>query len=324
MNVKQFLLFLILFFCFKLEAKDYSKFFINDKCGLIDENRKIILEPVFKDFYKYGDSYFFVTELDDSIRLYDKNLALIYKLPKGSSVLEYYFEDELKVHIAGEMKLSLINMKTGKINDYKKNDKYIEEYGARYNLRVVLLEPKSEDLKLSFSVVDKNKNEIINNISQTDSYYTEGLLPVITVDGRSGFINKKGIFAIKVKLYDDYRMHGLRISPTLYYPFSDGVAIIQTEKDKWFVLDKESNIKEIPSEYSRNFGFAGKEFSNGLTVVENNEHKFGYINKKIELSIPCIFDLAENFMGKYAAVKYQGRDAVIDTSGNIYYSDELK
>ena len=48
---------MILFFCFKLEAKDYSKFFINDKCGLIDENRKIILEPVFKDFYKYGDSY---------------------------------------------------------------------------------------------------------------------------------------------------------------------------------------------------------------------------------------------------------------------------
>ena len=125
---------------------------------------------------------------------------------------------------------------------------------------------------------------------------------------------------IKVPLYEDPRMLGIRISPSLNYNFFEGVAFIQTEKDRWYLIDKKGNKKELPQEYDFTMG----GYSNGLTVVQNNEHKFGYVDKNFELVIPFKFDAAFSFEGKYARVVYQEKDAIIDTAGNIYYCDELK
>ena len=55
----------------------------------------------------------------------------------------------------------------------------------------------------------------------------------------------------------------------------------------------------------------------------NNTKKYGYMNKKLKVVIPCVFDYAENFVENYAIVKYQGKDGLIDTKGNFYASEDL-
>lgn len=45
---------------------------------------------------------------------------------------------------------------------------------------------------------------------------------------------------------------------------------------------------------------------------------------KFELIIPCNFESANGFEGKYASVKYNEKDAIVDKNGNIYFCDELK
>jgi hypothetical protein len=67
-------------------------------------------------------------------------------------------------------------------------------------------------------------------------------------------------------------------------------------------------------------------FNKGLAAIsmkENNTKKYGYMNKNLGIEIPCVFDYAENFVGNYAIVKYQGKDGLIDAKGNFYASEDL-
>ena len=48
------------------------------------------------------------------------------------------------------------------------------------------------------------------------------------------------------------------------------------------------------------------------------------MNPNFEIVIPCNLEKAESFVGKYAIVEKDGKDAVIDKKGNIFYSEDLK
>ena len=66
-------------------------------------------------------------------------------------------------------------------------------------------------------------------------------------------------------------------------------------------------------------------YKNGLVPVINTETKmYGYMNPMFEIVIPFKFERVEGFIGKYAAVKYNGKDAVIDKKGKIYYCSGFK
>lgn len=74
------------------------------------------------------------------------------------------------------------------------------------------------------------------------------------------------------------------------------------------------NIK--PAEYS---------YKNKLVpVIDIETEMYGYMNPKLKIIIPCEFSYAKSFVGKYAVVKYNGKDAGIDKKGNIFYSEDLK
>ena len=47
------------------------------------------------------------------------------------------------------------------------------------------------------------------------------------------------------------------------------------------------------------------------------------MNPEFQIVIPCEFDIAEAFVGKYAIVEKDGKDAVIDKEGKVYYCDEF-
>ena len=64
--------------------------------------------------------------------------------------------------------------------------------------------------------------------------------------------------------------------------------------------------------------------SDGLILCQKEENgKFGYLNIKGKQEINFIFDSASDFYNGYAQVVYQGKDAVIDKKGNLYYSEDI-
>ena len=317
---KKISLLLFMFLSIVLYAKSYSIFYLNNLCGVIDKNRKIIVEPKYEDIRISKDDYFVCLKVGKGTDFYDT---------EGTKILEYsinhftrkYSDYEWLSYIPDSgNKYIKLNIKT------KKETEFINEHYSKENLPnfinnvspIIVFGEKNR--KYEYRIQNINGKVLASDIRQTDCSYSEGLIPVVFYNNKSGFLNIKGKMVIDVPLYEDYRMGGLRISPFLNYTFSEGVVFIQTEKDKWFLINKKGYKTELPKE----FKFITRKYSNGLTVVKNQENKFGYVNKKFELVIPCNFESANGFEGKYAAVKYDGKDAIVDKTGNIYFCDELK
>lgn len=303
-----------------LYAESFSVFCIKGLYGLVNEERAIKLKAKYYKIEKNEENYFICETANSEYEFYSPKLELLYKLPAGSSArkysnseyLVYYFDEIKNIHIS-----KILNIETWKLSEYKKYENFVREpFFWGENLAVVI---KGSSYP-SFSVIDRNENTVISNLKQAGFCFTEGLLPVILKNGQSGYINKKGKMVISVPLYEDIRMGGPKISPILNYYFSNGVAVFQKEKDKWCLIDRKANIKELPENYI----LKTRLYSKGLTVIEDTNSKYGYLNKNAKIAIPCIFDSASNFIGEYAAVAFQGKDAIIDTKGNIFYSEDLK
>lgn len=54
-----------------------------------------------------------------------------------------------------------------------------------------------------------------------------------------------------------------------------------------------------------------------INIENDEENKYGYIDKTGEIAIPPLFDRVENFKESYAAVKFAGKWGIIDTKGEI-------
>lgn len=315
---KNILIMLLILLSFNLSAFKYSKFYCNGCYGFIDENRNIVLLPEYEYLFIYDDLCIVAKKKDGDLFLSVDRLKPIIELPEKTRIKERTARYEFRIHIYGEKEDQIFNVMDGKIKDIKNND-YLHEYEWSCNSKVMLSHYDDKKKTFSFTVVD-DKNEIVfDNIRQTDCSYSEGLLPVVLFDGKSGYINSKGEFEIVTKLFEDDRMGGIRIEPLLNYPFGDEIALVQVEKDKWFFLSKSGDMKPFPFEYRKVAGI----YKEGLIVVMDGKQKLGYLNKKAELEIPCMFEKAYNFVGKYASVVYNGKDAVIDKQGNIYYCEDF-
>lgn len=77
---------------------------------------------------------------------------------------------------------------------------------------------------------------------------------------------------------------------------------------------KEVKIVKIPSIYRPR-----KRFSEGLMLVENPEHKFGYLNDSLEEVIPCQYCNGGAFVNGIAPVYNNEKWGAIDTRGNIVH-----
>lgn len=296
-------------------AKSYSLFCKENSYGIIDENRKVLLPPKYSSIYM-NDYSIICHGSEHSVDIFDRNLKPLSSLPEKSDC-SAYSEFELIIFKPGDKFYSIWNLKTGEVKPHWHDENLSKYYLFVNNLAVAI---KFGSGKPTFAVINRNNEDIVQNLRQAANNYSEGLLAVVLSDGKSGFIDEKGKLVLEVPLYEDYRNTGPKTTTILNsYSFNEGVALIQTEKDRWSIVDKKANILAIPSEYE----LVTRSYSNGLVVVKNGEGKYGYMDKNARLKIPCRFSYASNFTGKYAPVRLDERDAVIDVKGNIYYSDDL-
>lgn len=179
----------------------------------------------------------------------------------------------------------------------------------------------TEDFKLK--IIDADGNVVLHGVIESGWNFTEGLLPVVTVN-KSGFINNKGEFCIECPISRNY--YGYERSPAMLpmlgCSFSEGVAYVPVSENEWNLYDTDGNIVAEKLPWIQNSECV---FRNGLLCVrdKDNEYKCGYINKEGKLVIPCVFDSGCDFHGGYAMVSFRGSDSLVDRAGNVYYADDL-
>ena len=159
------------------------------------------------------------------------------------------------------------------------------------------------------------------NLFRAGRYFSEGLLPAETKERVTGYINMEGEFVFIVPIVAE--RHDDDWSPLFATDFKGGYALIQTslEPPVWRVIN---NMGEyVSDELSISEAYA---FADGLSCIRTTgkiDSKYGYINTKGETVIEPVFDSAESFVRGYARIVYQGRDGLINTEGEIFWSDEL-
>ena len=175
------------------------------------------------------------------------------------------------------------------------------------------------DDNLGIRIIDINGNFYGNlHFFRTGWYFSEGLLPAETTDGKTGYINLDGDFAFLVPIVADIPEYDE--SPLNATDFKDGFAIIQTilEPPTWKVINNKGEFvsDDLPL-------FLANAFADGLSRVKTNDAGYGYININGEMVIEPIFEKAYSFNNGYARIIYNGRDGIIDTKGEVFWSDEI-
>ena len=166
----------------------------------------------------------------------------------------------------------------------------------------------------------------MGEIKATADYYSEGLIPVVMNTGESHYVDVNGNVVYECDFDFDYVQRGQYNSvqvPLVIGSFVEDVAVVKAKENQWFILDRDFNKHFLPEGYE----VESYSYSNGLLLVsktENKEKKYGFVDKNCNVVIPCDFSYAESFDGKYSIVEKDGKDAVIDKKGNIFYSEDLK
>lgn len=92
-------------------------------------------------------------------------------------------------------------------------------------------------------------------------------------------------------------------------PFFGNAAIVNRDGRSYVVINRKGEtVKPLPPIQDLNF------YGEGLIAIKL-ARKWGYMDEKANITIPCIYDSVSQFMGGYATAMYDGKWGVIDKSG---------
>lgn len=148
--------------------------------------------------------------------------------------------------------------------------------------------------------------------------FSEGLLPAQTHDGHTGYVNRDGEFAFMIPLIsenDDYYL-----APLMAREFREGYAFIQTSKipSAWRIINNQGQY--VSDELSLSTAYP---FEEGLSCVKTNEGMYGYVNVNGKIVIEPVFEEADSFHEGYARIIYRGNDGLLNTEGQVFWSNEI-
>lgn len=355
-NMKKSICFLfnLLFVLFSgFSQSNFSVFKIKDKYGLIDQDRQIILPA---EYSEISINKIIIAKGNFLTKVFNENAELIVQYPKVQKITQVsdnYIQvkkqltpmEELEI-IRDEKDTSIYNYILNLSNEEKyyvkdqfvsgneddekwfaskssyyskesnfgeKTDNYFSVYPFK-NKRAVIWDSDGV-----LKIIDDNFNVILSNIHACAETFSEGVLPVVLEDGKSGFVNYDGEFVINCDLKVNYRMNGNKEdSPVINAVFRENRAIIETSTNTKKIIDENGKNIDFPNNYHLEADY----FSNGRLPVSTTIDgckKFGFIDINGNLVIPFDFTYAEAFVNNYAVVRYDYKDAVIDAEGRIFY-----
>lgn len=114
--------------------------------------------------------------------------------------------------------------------------------------------------------------------------------------------------------YGYYNSEGKLLFPCKFYrdSISESEGIIRVfENGKWHYVDRDGNPLNN-AEYE-----IAKDFVGDYAIVGIKGKGYGYINKRGELVIPCMYSRCQNFSNGLAMVEYRNRWGAIDELNNV-------
>ena len=322
-------------------AENYYVYNDNGKQGIVDSNYSIVIEPRYKYIQK-TNAFFLCMNENDTVYILDDNLNYIYSA-EDVFLSTAVSESLVQIQHKDFKKVEVLNARTGKVVELPYEDrlragnsdesKYYASQGFYYNKDFSsksfnyfdMTFPFSEEMAVvfttsikgsEFDVININGDIVCKGIKECAYTFSENLLAVV-LGKKKGFINTKGDFVFETSFYIDSDWFGPRAEPILPYSFNEGVAVIQNDKLKWQLIDKNGSCKDFPS----NITPESYRFSSGLLLVSkiiDGEKKYGFITKEFKLLIPCLFEEAVSFDGLYASIKFDEKTYLVDKKGVIH------
>lgn len=348
-----FLIYLFFVFPCFIFSKSLTVYKKNNLYGLLDNNLKIIVNAEYKHISISNDKrYFYLNTKTESNACFIINsdgkicwngAAEDYIEPIFG---EYFFD--MKQTESG-INFILINAKSRsekKLNNaheifqVKNTSEHPDSFSVRYNsegaiynldLKRKKIEKQMEKLNrpLVFpeingamaygrgkGIINSNGKVIAKDLIDCAFNFTQGLMPVIT-NSKSGFINNNGDFVFLCPIFYEKSSGGY--CPSLNCNFSEGYAFVPTERFSGTIYNLNGDIIKNQLPYLSDY-----VYTDGWICVYDKNEKYNFLSHCGNKISDSDFDYAEQFVNGYAIIKINGKDAIIDTKGNIFYSEDLK
>jgi hypothetical protein len=327
-------------------------FSLNDLYGYLDKQLQVVVPPIYDRAHHFTDAGYAVVRYKEKdgkweCRILDHTGETLFREYTGGldilfdDVITYQSENDDLFKIVKFSNNTIIAQRLGEaakssekdiilVRFFDTNERVFINTAGEKVLPNLELKRTSRGFQEGRAVVVLGEAWAIRIIDINGNFYgdldiyragrnfSEGLLPVETTDGRTGYVGKSGEFAFSVPIVadnPDYDESALNATD-----FRNGYAVVQTiyNPPTWRVIN--SNGDFVSDELMLSLADA---FMDGLSRVRVNNAKYGYINTKGEMIINPVFDEADSFHDGYARIVYQDRDGIINTEGNIFWSDEL-
>ncbi|UPK41176.1 WG repeat-containing protein [Paenibacillus pabuli] len=151
----------------------------------------------------------------------------------------------------------------------------------------------------TYGYVDKNRKIIIPAKFQTAKPFNAKGAARVSINGKYGFINKKGAYLIKPQ-FDEIDDAG----------FHEGMVGVRISKNWGFVNEKGTVV--VKPKYAGIFFY-----SEGLAPVYLHNGKVGFIDKKGTMVIPAIYSSVTGFSNGQAIVYKNGKAYYINKKGKV-------
>ena len=339
--MKKTICFLSIFFIYLSVINAQIVFSVDGKDGIVGSDYKMKIAPKYKYIQK-AKNFFICLDENDAVYILDDTLNHIYSA-EDVFMATAVSESLVQIQHRDFKKVEVLNTKTRQIIELPYDDRlrvgnsdesnyyagqgfyFNKDFTSKYFNYFDMTFPFSEGRAVvfmtsvegsEFDVINMNGEIICNGLKECAYSFSENLLAVVS-GKKKGFINTKGEFVFETPFYIDPDWFGPRAEPILPYSFKEGVAVIQNDKLKWQLVDKNGSCKDFPSDITPE----SYRFSSGLLLVSktiDGKKKFGFINKEFEILIPCTFEEAASFDGSYASVKLNGKACLVDKKGILH------
>lgn len=195
---------------------------------------------------------------------------------------------------------SMINWADGKFKKIKKHFQIYPQYYSANDFSEGLAAVETKKLfGYKWGFIDKHNRWIIKPKFDNATIFKQGLAAV-KKHGKWGYINKKGKWVIK-PVYKEVR------------PFSENRTAVLLDKKVQYIDTEGQLVFSI--EKSLNFLSQKQDFKQGLAAFKKN-NKWGFIDKKGNISIKPKFEEVYSFQEGLAAVSIDGKWGFINKKGN--------
>lgn len=321
----------------QVSATTLHPFTHNGRVGYVNDDLKVVIAPQFLRADHFSNDGYATVEIDEITwgvidtrgrLLFSKRMVVLSLVSEGFC---FGFE-----YPRGDRHGMIISV-TGEV--------LVDRLGSALSFSEGLCPVRFYD-RPGWTYIDKEGNIALNDTYYRTNEFHNGIAMVERrTDAKAGFIDRQGQYIIPPRFYElgSAFSEGLcyaRIGKKTGYidhsgefvftvpisfntPFEDGVAMIKTNEDPniWKIINKKGEwvIGDLPIISSMGF----REGLAKITVNKKGKYKHGFVDKSGNFVINPVYDEAESFTNGYSRVVLDGRDGLLGTKGNVYWSDEL-